>query len=134
MRSIFWIIWSVVWLLSNKIMMAGGLIYYKSFWGILFDCIISCFAAWFFCRHKWIRRIGVVCLVLLLISRFSLIAIFCFVMNIMLLYITKALTPTAKWSKEVATPPIFFKIGNFSEILLYKDLSAWYIKFGVMNR
>lgn len=111
-RTILWTVWVIGWIVGSQILAGMGMLYDRSFVYLLLEALISCFASTVMIRHKLIKWIIFIYLVLNLIMCFNIVGLFCFGMSIGLYYITKKNT-TITWHKDniskkgANAPPIF---------------------------
>ena len=95
-KLIVWLGWSVVWILMNKILYTGGLVYGKTLFQLLVECFVCVLAAEMMCHSMALSVIIIGLLTIKLVSGFGLVAVMCYVVNIALFIVTLVLTLSAK--------------------------------------
>lgn len=92
LRSIFWIAWSILWIIGNISFESAGLIAHHSFLYLILECVFSCFAAYLMAHYIVLFAIMCAYLIVMFVLDISLVGWFCLVMNLGLAIITKLLT------------------------------------------
>ena len=86
---LFWITWALVWILGMVGLRDLGLIAYSNTGWIIADAIIDIIAAVIFTLHPFMMLIGGFSFTALLVFNFSFIMLICYLMSMLLLYVTK---------------------------------------------
>lgn len=98
-KLIVWLGWSVIWILMNKILYTGGLVYGKTLFQLLVECFLSVLAAEMMCHSIALSLIMIALLTIKLVSGFGVVTMMCYVVSIGLFIVTRILTPKATTKK-----------------------------------
>ncbi len=92
-KKIWWIIWSIIWIIYNQNWMANGEIARRSMFFLILQCIVSIIAAEIMLNSKILTITTIIILIIWLISNMNDVTIVCFVLDILLYVVNKILTP-----------------------------------------
>ena len=92
LRTLFWVAWSILWIIGNISFERAGLIGHHSFGYLILECAFSCFAAYIMAHYIVFFAIMCAYLIVMFVLDISLVGWFCLVMNLGLAIITKLLT------------------------------------------
>ena len=92
LRSMFWIAWSILWIIGNIFFENAGLIGHHALGYLLLECVLSCFAAYVMAHYIVAFIILTAYLVIMFVLNIGLVGWFCLVMNLGLAIVTKLLT------------------------------------------
>ena len=91
--KIWWIIWSIIWIIYNQNWMENGEIARKSMFFLILQCIISIIAAEIMLNSKILTITTIIILIIWLVTNMNDVTIVCFLLDILLYVFTKILTP-----------------------------------------
>lgn len=92
-KKIWWIIWSIIWIIYNQNWMANGEIARRSMFFLILQCIVSIIAAEIMLNSKILTITTIIILIIWLVSNMNDVTIVCFVLDILLYVVNKILTP-----------------------------------------
>lgn len=92
-KKIWWIIWSIIWIIYNQNWMANGEITRRSMFFLILQCIVSIIAAEIMLNSKILTITTIIILIIWLVSNMNDVTIVCFVLDILLYVVNKILTP-----------------------------------------
>lgn len=92
-KKIWWIIWSIIWIIYNQNWMENGEIARRSMFFLILQCIISIIAAEIMLNSKILTITTIIILIIWLVPNMNDVTIVCFVLDILLYVVNKILTP-----------------------------------------
>ena len=99
-KKIWWIIWSIIWIIYNQNWMENGEIARKSMFFLILQCIISIIAAEIMLNSKILTITTIIILIIWLVTNMNDVTIVCFLLDILLYVFTKILTPKKSRSRS----------------------------------
>lgn len=92
-RLIFWVVWSIGWVMMNIIMANAGLTTPKTIITLIGGAIASCIVTYLMAISDFFLITIIIGMIIYLILNFGLVGVSCFIYNLIWVIVTKKLTP-----------------------------------------
>ena len=91
-KLVFWLGWSVVWILTCKILAFAGYVAEPTLFQLLVECFLSILAVEIMCYHIPLRIILIALVTIKMLLNWGFVSVIIYILNLVLYVITKRLT------------------------------------------